>query len=248
MSVIRVEQKRGFVFRLHFTMIELMIVIALIIILASMLLPALNKARNTAKGIMCVNNLKQLSVCFEYYASDFDEWCCSGNLSGVYWCYYFKDNYPVKPANFYCPSSSVQSATVDRYNISYGLKYRTFGYYLSSGASGQLFAHKKGEISKFGRDSTLIVFADSCPLNEKNNFEKAAGAEGSLIEGWWNVDPFVSGSLCYAVSTRRHNGANCLFFDGHISKLSPVEAQDSKYYYPIMWNNQGGALVVTPGW
>lgn len=68
-----------------FTLIEMLVVISIIAILAAMLSPSLMKALESARGVACANNAKQLGIAFHTYASSYQDAVCPGVINGGGW-------------------------------------------------------------------------------------------------------------------------------------------------------------------
>ena len=229
----KTNRKKGIgngVFRKHllsrswnkFTLIELLIVIAIIAILAGMLLPVLNKTKEKTKSIQCTNNLKQLGTGCQMYSGDYNDFSFT-NTGGDHrrWMHlvdpYIKvidssfgaGNYGILRENgpLHCPSDLY-------FNSSYAISY------LKKGTVTLTFCKDNGnnnpsygfsywmigiKLTTVKRPSVLINFTDVHHYNEPG----ASITDRSYL--------ILDSSWIYA---RHMNNTNILWTDGHASPVN----------------------------
>ncbi len=217
--------------RTGFTLIELLVVIAIIAILAAILFPVFAKAREKARQITCLSNLKQLGVATMMYMQDYDEvfppCVMSSNqcpLDGDFWpvwddgngnnFYYFqaglypyiKGNHYHKDTVFVCPS---QANTSDA-------NAWTSGYGLNTTLCGRIpwgeTCRSLGSVTSPA--STYLIYDSSCPGCGFVNWSSPNSAYYFPGEGAYNGVSAPTSDPSY--STPRHSGGiNVAFADGH---------------------------------
>ena len=212
--------------RVTFTLIELLIVIAIIAILAAMLLPALNAARSKARAIQCTSQLKTLGMTIRMYANDYKDYApptvYDGDKKYGYYllCPYF--NLPAKGPGFEpyrksvlcCPEYKPVSAGTLRYALSYAPNY----YIPGENQPTYFTAGKK--LSSIKKTSERMLYAD-------------AGGLFAYIRG----HELYGGGNSYQLSHRHMTRFNLVYVDGHCGNIQQF----------VTWNSPWDLVLFNSG-
>jgi prepilin-type N-terminal cleavage/methylation domain-containing protein/prepilin-type processing-associated H-X9-DG protein len=223
-----------------FTLIELLVVIAIIAILAALLLPALTRAKQRVQTVACLNNLKQLELCFHLYIADNGDFlppnnfvydiasqsAISGN-EGPSWCTNVAP-YEADPAGIrggllfqYNSSIGIYRCPADQSTIetSGGVKTATpriRSYNMSQSINGLSYA---GQVSNYlPHYAKLTEIRNPTPTGL---FVFIDVHENEILDTEFGIPVAVYGSQGYwwDVPANRHNqGCDFSFADGHVER------------------------------
>ncbi|MBI4023843.1 MAG: type II secretion system protein [Verrucomicrobia bacterium] len=220
-----------------FTLIELLVVVAIIAVLAAMLLPALKNAKEMSKGIVCMNNLKQIQVAIETYANDYAEYYPVKMYQGT------TTLDPADPGMNYM--TTIYPADADGgngyqcwlwllypyhknskiYTCPSAYRNRTTGPTGGDRSLGWTYGITVYSIPSVKTDGTLTNLAGYPPPwpfkkgSETFRENKILVVDG--VAGRQGGPRYISayGAVGVLMDTPHNNGANCLFVDGRIAWL-----------------------------
>lgn len=182
-----------------FTLLELLVVVSIMIILMSLLLPALKSARETGNQIKCLSNLKQLGMAAITYTGDNNDYLPA---SAIWWCseqnpfaMYYLNNRQI----LICSSLKGQIFPDPAYSSWYGVNYSSIWLLTSSNygskkissvknSSGMLFfccGHRQITSTSYGETSGRLVYAHRNSVNLLFLDGNARLQKRSVPESFW---------------------------------------------------------------
>ncbi|MBN2713597.1 MAG: type II secretion system protein [Planctomycetes bacterium] len=212
--------------RSAFTLVELLVVIAIITVLASLLMPALRQAVESARGVACMSNIKQTSLFIGIYAEDYGGWRPGSDLyvdgHGKSWTWYFQDQ-PAKVLR--CVKN-----TGGCYGI-YGPKPR----YCSEDGDFMSTLNIDG-IKRFYRFARMTRPAEFLYLSDTSGGD-GTGSNVPLTYGSSGFSGSIGSNGVYlnkiAVWLAHNDTSNGVFADGHAETCDPGQLLEVRNGYKL---------------